>query len=88
LERLAYVSDFVKSVKVRFEFPRDPRDAKFIQLAFAAEATHLVTADPDLLDLRSGCDDAASRFRHLVPLIQVVTPGDFVRRYLKTKPAA
>ena len=49
LQRLRFIGDFCGNVRARFEFPRDPRDAKFIELAIAGNATHLVTLDADLL---------------------------------------
>lgn len=78
LERLAFVGDVIRSSRVRFEYPRDPKDAKFVELAIAGNATHLVTLDRDLLDLPEGHNDAAKRFRQRLPHIAVITPGQFL----------
>ena len=81
LERLAYIGDVVRQTRIRFPFPRDPRDAKFVELCAAASATHLISGDPDLLDLPQGHDQTSKRFRRLLPGIIVLTPSGFVSRY-------
>lgn len=48
---------------------RDPKDDKFLALAFDAKASHIVTNDQDLLVIGS--------FRE----IPIVTPGDLMRRF-------
>ena len=78
LARLSYVGELHRSVSVRFEFRRDPRDAKFIELAIAGRATHLITSDPDLLDLKHGHDETAKRFRRRVGGLEVLEPGEFM----------
>ena len=45
---------------------RDPRDDKFLELAFSGHATHIVTGDRDLLDL------------HPFRGTPIVTPGSFL----------
>jgi putative PIN family toxin of toxin-antitoxin system len=83
LERLLYVADIYRRVTERFIFPRDPKDAKLIELALAGRATQLISTDEDLLDLPNGRDDAARRFRQRLPGIEVMTPNEFSRRYGK-----
>jgi uncharacterized protein len=82
LERLSYVGDLVRRVTARFEFRRDPKDAKFIELAITARATHLITTDDDLLHLIGGRDDASKRFRQRLPSIEVLLPEEFVSRHI------
>lgn len=81
LERLAYIGEVVRRVATRFELPRDRKDAKFIELAIAARATHLITTDRDLLDLTAGRDDASKRLRQRLPSIQVLRPEQFIDRH-------
>ena len=50
LERLVYLGDVVRRLK-RFEFPRDPKDAKLIELMLSGKVTNLISTDKDLLDL-------------------------------------
>lgn len=75
LHRLAYVGDAYHSIRTRFTFPRDPRDAKFIELAITGHATHLVTLDPDLLSLPTERSDTGKRFRHRLSRMKVSKPG-------------
>jgi uncharacterized protein len=77
LERLTYVGDVIGLVK-RFSFPRDPKDAKFIELCIAGSATHLVTTDKDLLDLARGRGEAAKRLRQRLPGLAVMPPDEVV----------
>lgn len=53
LYRLRFVADECRTQGVTFEFPRDPLDAKFIELAIAGRATHIVTLDGNLLSLKA-----------------------------------
>jgi putative PIN family toxin of toxin-antitoxin system len=50
----------------------DPSDDKFLEVAVAGKATHIISGDKHLLKL--------SKFKG----IQILKPGDFVQRYLKT----
>jgi putative PIN family toxin of toxin-antitoxin system len=84
LARLIFVGDVIRSIKVRFVYPRDPQDAKFIELAIAANATHLVSSDGDILDLPGGHGEASKRFRQRLPTIVVLDPPDFLRRFNDT----
>jgi len=79
LERLRYVSDFYRRITTRFCLPRDPRDESFLELAIAGNATHLITADNDLLSLTKAHDDAAKRLRRQLPGLSVLTAEDFMR---------
>jgi predicted nucleic acid-binding protein len=73
---------------MRFRFDRDPMDEKFIELALAGSASHMVTNDNDLLYLASGHDDSARRFRQRLPDARVVVPADFMREYGPLSPIA
>jgi putative PIN family toxin of toxin-antitoxin system len=78
LRRLRYFGDYVRTVRVKFDLPRDPRDEKFIELGISRKATHIVTADDDLLSLSSGHADAARRLRQRLPEIRILTPSEFL----------
>lgn len=79
IERLCYVGDVFPIVTARFKFPRDPRDEKIIESAIAAEATHIISTDRDLLHLPHGRDDASKRFRQRMPKLEVLQPEEFLR---------
>ncbi len=80
IRRLRFVGDYVRSPKVRFQLPRDVRDEKFIELALALNATHIVTHDADLLSLTTSVTDAGKRFRQRLPNVEIVTAGELVRK--------
>jgi putative PIN family toxin of toxin-antitoxin system len=82
LHRLRYVGDLYRNVRVRFELERDPKDAMFVELAIAAEATHLITMDGDLLSLPAARTDAGKRFRHRLPRLIVQNPQAFVETWV------
>lgn len=81
IRRLRFVSDYVRSPRARFEYTRDPLDQKFIELAIGLRATHIVSADKDLLSLPHGRGDAAKRFRHRLPGVEVLEAHRFVEKY-------
>jgi len=78
LRRLRYFGEYLASVRTRFEFERDPRDEKLIELAIAAKATDIVSTDNDLLSLPTGHGDACKRFRQRLPNLRVLQPGEFL----------
>jgi putative PIN family toxin of toxin-antitoxin system len=81
LHRLRYVADEYRTVRVKFDFPRDPCDAMFVELAIVGSATHIVTLDPDLLSLPTSRTDAGKRFRQRLPGIEVVRPGTLIKQH-------
>jgi putative PIN family toxin of toxin-antitoxin system len=81
LHRLRYVGDEYRTPRVKFELERDPRDAMFVELAIAGEATHLITMDADLLSLPTTRTDAGKRFRQRLGRLIVQTPQSFIERW-------
>jgi putative PIN family toxin of toxin-antitoxin system len=51
LRKLCYLGEFTGAVRARFALPRDPSDAKLIELAIELKATNIATYDADLLYL-------------------------------------
>ncbi len=78
LRRFRYFGEYRRSVRARFDFPRDPRDEKLIELAIAAKATDIISLDKDLLSLPGGHGDAAKRLRQRLPGVMVLTPMEFL----------
>jgi uncharacterized protein len=81
LRHLHYVAEVIERKPRRFLFPRDPQDARFIELAIAGDATHLITNNADLLALSTSHTDAGKRFRQRLPRTQALHPGDFMRAF-------
>ena len=67
LNRIHACSDFSTNVPSLFVLDRDPKDAKYIDLAIATKADFLITRDKDLLDLR----------KHGSPLLPVLERLDW-----------
>ena len=84
IQRLRFVGEYVRSPRARFEYPRDPLDAKFIELAIDLKATHILSVDKDLLSLPKGRGDAAKRFRSRLSGVEVLDARDFIHRYAQS----
>jgi uncharacterized protein len=78
LARLRYLSEWYSDTGIRFHFARDPDDEKFIELAIAGRATHIITYDKDLLSLPNLHTDAAKRFRRRCGFSKIMTPETFL----------
>ena len=78
IRRLQYFSHYLRTVRARFGFPRDPRDEMLIELAIAGKATDIVTSDKDLLSLRAGHGDAHKRLRQRLPGVRILSPAEFL----------
>jgi putative PIN family toxin of toxin-antitoxin system len=86
LRKLQYLGEYVRGVNVSFPFSRDPTDAKLIELAIEAEATHIVTYDADLLSLPTSRSEAGKRFRQRLRSISVARPEELIRQYPRLLP--
>ena len=79
LLRLRFVSDYLRKPQVRFEYRRDPRDEKLIELAIAMRASHIISGDNDLLSLPAEKGESGKRFRQRLPVACVVTAHEFLQ---------
>lgn len=69
----------LKSVPSVFEYPRDPKDEKYINLAVEAEADYIVSRDKDLLDLVTGINAESKEFRQRFRPLKIIEPIEFLR---------
>jgi len=81
IRRLRFVSDYVAFPNTSFIYPRDPQDQKFIELAIAMQATHILSFDKDLLSLPTSPTEAGKRFRQRLPGIAVLSATTFMERH-------
>lgn len=79
IEEIIENATFVASVAKKFEFPRDPKDEPYINLAVQTEAHYIVSRDKDLLDLMTGYDDESKAFRQRFRPLKVVDTLTFVQ---------
>lgn len=81
MKRLLFVGEYVRTPRAHLEFPRDPRDEKFVELAIELSASCIISSDKDLLSLPQSKSDAGKRFRQRLPGVKVIEASDFLRHY-------
>jgi putative PIN family toxin of toxin-antitoxin system len=78
LKRLSFRATLVRRVRHVMDYPRDPKDEPYIDLAATAKADYLVTRDKDLLSLMTGHSPAAKEFRRKTRPLVVLNPVAFL----------
>lgn len=79
LKRLTFRARLVRRTPHIMDYPRDPNDEPYIDLAVAARADYLVTRDRDLLSLMSGHSLLCKQFRRKTRPLRVIDPVAFLR---------
>jgi predicted nucleic acid-binding protein len=64
---------------IAFEFPRDPKDARYVDLALAAQAKLIVSRDLDLLFLGDPSTPEGRDFQARFPDVEILTPTELLR---------
>ncbi len=67
---------FVEDVPHVFEFPRDPDDAHYVDLAVSVNAKLIVSRDKDLLSLRDDTTPEGQDFIRRFPQLAILTPPE------------
>jgi len=80
LERLSGISTMFAAPPRIFEYPRDPDDEVYINLAIASGARYLVARDKDLLDLARTDSPDAIALRRMPPSLRILDPVEFLRQ--------
>ena len=78
LQRLSFRATLVRRIPHVVDYPRDPKDEPYINLAIAAKADYLVSRDNDLLALMTGHSAECKRFRQITRPLRVVNPVAFL----------
>lgn len=78
LQRITFRATLVRRVPHAMDYPRDPNDEPYIDLAAAAKADLLVTRDRDLLSLMTGHSAACKLFRQKTRPLRVLDPVAFL----------
>lgn len=78
IETLLEKSEFIRKVPPHFNYPRDPNDEPYINLAIEANAVFLISRDNDLLDLMTGFSDECKDFRRRFRKLKIVNPVEFL----------
>ena len=78
MNRIEACSVSMGNVTPAFVFERDPKDAKYIDLAIASKAEYLVTRDKALLDLRKQDSSVQMLMENLNWQCQIVDPVEML----------
>ena len=78
MESIVEAATVIGDVPRQFEYPRDPDDARYVDLALVAQAKLVVSRDRDLLALADPTTAAGLDFRRRFPMLQILTPTDFL----------
>jgi putative PIN family toxin of toxin-antitoxin system len=79
VEVLRTKATLIKNVSSVFNYARDPKDEKYINLAVAAGAEYIISRDTDLLDLMTGYDNESKEFRQKFRLLKIIQPLEFLK---------
>ena len=80
---LLYKGEFVEQVRRRYEYPRDPDDEPYLNLAIAAQADFLITRDNDLLDLMKWEKEKGRSFQKRFRRLKIADPVTFLKEIEK-----
>jgi len=78
VQRITFRATLVRRVPHILDYPRDPDDEPYIDLAAAVAADYLVTRDKDLLSLMTGHSSICREFRQKTRPLAVVDPVAFL----------
>lgn len=79
INRVLEKAAVVNVIQQHFIYQRDPKDAKYINLAVEAEAGYLVSRDKDLLDLMTSHTAEGKDFRRRFRPLKVIEPVEFLK---------
>ncbi len=85
IENIERIATFLHSIPEPFEYPRDPDDAHYVNLALAARAKYVVSRDNDLLALMDVSRFEGRDFRQRFPALEIIEPQTLLRELGRTK---
>ena len=77
---LADQGEFFSKIKSHYDYPRDPDDEPYLNLAIEAGADFLVTRDRDLLDLMRWDREEGRIFQRRFRDLKIVDPAVFLKQ--------
>lgn len=78
MHHLRAMAHLIEPVPMHFDFPPDPKDEPYLNLAIEARASFLITRDKALLKLGAPGDPLADSLRAIHPALFVVVPEVFL----------
>jgi uncharacterized protein len=79
ISRISEKATLINDISFHFNYARDPKDEKYINLAVEVEAHYIVSRDKDLLDLMSGYNDECKDFRRRFRPLKIVEPVELIK---------
>jgi len=79
LKGIVQLATFIEEAPATFQYPRDPKDKPYLNLAIATHSKFLVSRDRDLLDLVDETRDEGRAFRGLFPNLIIQDPPSLLR---------
>ena len=86
IEVLLYRGKFFRQIRSHYEYPRDPHDEAYLNLAIEARAEFLITRDNDLLDLMKWEREEGREFQKRFRLLKIVDPTAFLKEIEGQRP--
>jgi len=83
IEWLRTYAEFVDPVEAHFEYPTDPKDEPYINLAIQAEALFLVSWDRHIKRLADPKIEEGMRFKERYPRVRILDPQEFLNHYYR-----
>jgi uncharacterized protein len=87
LIRVLEKATVVDEVAHHFDYARDPKDEKYINLAVEIEADYIVSRDKDLLDLMTGYTDECKDFRRRFRPLKIIEPVELLKAVGSREPS-
>jgi putative PIN family toxin of toxin-antitoxin system len=87
LATLVELATMVADVPHVFDFPRDPTDSHYVDLALAVHAKLIVSRDKDLLSLRDSSTVEGREFLARFPNLLILTPPEALKLIQPTPPS-
>jgi len=86
IDVLLYRGKLFREIKRQYEYPRDPHDEAYLNLAIEAHADFLVTRDNDLLDLMKWETEDGREFQKRFRRLKIVDPVGFLKVIEQQRP--
>jgi predicted nucleic acid-binding protein len=80
MQLLRSKGELYRRVPDHFEFPRDPADEPYLNLAIEAKADYVITRDKDLHDLMKWETEEGREFQKRFRFLRIVDPVAFLQR--------
>lgn len=81
IDALLHKAKFFRQVRRHYQYPRDPFDEAYLNLAIEAQAEFLTTRDSDLLDLMKWDTEEGREFQKRFRRLKIVDPVALLKEF-------